>query len=177
MDAAVKLLLALGLAVLIPGLIAWAFARPLFTVLVRALMAWAFARPLFTVLIAVVFAVVYRALGVDYGLPDLFWHEDPFMQFWAGFWVALLVGLIGTLFFAAEPVITELAAANDVQSLDELLRGREKMRSRVRRGPTRPGAHLARDPTTPRDRDGPAPTASGRRGIRRLVGGTADEPR
>ena len=162
MDAAVKLLLALGLAVLIPALIAWAFARPLFTVWVPALMAWAYARPLFTVLIAVVFAVVYRALGVDYGLPDLFWHEDPFMQFWAGFCVALLVGLIGTLFFAAEPVITELAAANDVQSLDELLARAEKL------GLTSSGvAPPAPVPTSPATPPPPAtgmalsPTASG----------------
>ena len=74
---ALKVVLALGVILL--------FRR-----LVPAFVAWAFARPLFTVLIGVVFSVLYRVVGVDYGVPDLFWHEDPFVQFWAGFWVVLV---------------------------------------------------------------------------------------
>ena len=97
MNEVVKVLLELLLVVLVVILPFWR--------LTPALMAWAFARPLFTVLVAVVLAVVYRTVGVDYGLPELFWHEDPFIQFWAGFWVCLLFGLIVTLFLANEPII------------------------------------------------------------------------
>ena len=97
MNEVVKVLLELLLVVLVVILPFWR--------LMPALMAWAFARPLFTVLVAVVLAVVYRTVGVDYGLPELFWHEDPFIQFWAGFWVCLLFGLIVTLFLANEPII------------------------------------------------------------------------
>src|SRR5271165_6661891 len=93
----VKLLLSLGLALIL--------VLPFHRRLVPVLLAWAWARPLLFGVIGLVLAVVYRAVGADYGLPDLFWHENSLVQFWAGFSVALLFGLIVGLFLATEPVL------------------------------------------------------------------------
>ena len=103
MSDTVKLLLSLGLAFLI--------VLPLFRRLVPSLLIWAWVRPLPAGLIALVLALVYRVVGVDYGLPDLFWHEDWKVQFWAGFSVALLFVLIVGLFLATEPVLAVLEPA------------------------------------------------------------------
>ena len=62
-------------------------------------------------MIALVLAIVYRVVGVDYGLPDLFWHEDWRVQFCAGVSVALLFIVIVGLFLATEPVLADLEPA------------------------------------------------------------------
>jgi len=116
MSDTLKLFLSLGLAFLI--------VLPLFWRLLPSLLIWAWVRPLPAALIALVLALVYRVVGVDYGLPDLFWHDDWKVQFWAGFSVALLFVLIVGLFLANEPVLAVLdpaqpadePAASDVRS-------------------------------------------------------------
>lgn len=93
-----KLLLSLSLA-----LVPLSLCRRL----IPALLAWAWARPLQFGLIGLVLAIVYRA-GAEYGLPDLFWHDDWRVQLLAGFSVALLFALIVVGFLAAEPGLAEL---------------------------------------------------------------------
>jgi hypothetical protein len=48
-------------------------------------------RPALLAALALPLGVVWGALGHDYGVPELFWHEDPWVQLLAGLGVSLLV--------------------------------------------------------------------------------------
>jgi hypothetical protein len=93
--------------------------------LVRFFGSWIDRRPVFTLQTMLVLLVVYGLLGQDYGLPDLFWHDEPGTQAAAGVSIVLVLALMWVFDFADErrqPTAREILEAATRRAEADFLR-------------------------------------------------------
>jgi hypothetical protein len=55
---------------------------------------WLGRHPMFGVIMGVIFGMLFGAIGHDYGLPGVFWHEELSVQFQAGISLGVLILLL-----------------------------------------------------------------------------------
>src|SRR5438045_3550598 len=71
----------------------------------RPLWDWLCRFPLLLAEAALILSLIWGFVGRDFGIPSLFWHEQPLLQFVAGVATALLIGklcFVGFLLSARE---------------------------------------------------------------------------